>query len=360
MLAESRNEPLPVGEDESTAVGRILNAVRTMVSNYPFQFDRTRNVRVLDGKEEGTYDWLTVQQLVRNENTFVQSEPRRRSDPIDQEKHRLLYHLDHSWDFQSRGFPVGTMDLGGASTQLAFSMSAVESSERMRVDPNDIQTVSVFQNIKTSSSSESLFVHSFLHYGIFRAHDRFLENLIAKVDRTDAPDFKILDPCMNKRSTRQVEFEDEVYSFVGTSDPDPCIVEISALFDVYDQSLDGVFIPTFPPEMRFVAFDHASRVVDRLGMEGFFRLSELLETASTFCKLDKTHAQIINPDSDPEKLNSLCFEALYVYSLMHFGYSIPKHQAIIAFGDYLDEFELNWGLGAMVFEAHRLCTLGRL
>eukprot|EP01096_Ripella_sp_DP13-Kostka_P018042 TRINITY_DN963_c0_g1_i1.p1 TRINITY_DN963_c0_g1~~TRINITY_DN963_c0_g1_i1.p1 ORF type:complete len:561 (+),score=213.61 TRINITY_DN963_c0_g1_i1:93-1685(+) len=363
VLAENRGEELPVGLEETTTVGRILGAVRSVVANYPFQFDPVHNVRVLDGKEEGTFDWLTVQQLVRNRYDLVQADPDSRPTSYTAEKFRMLNHLGTSWNFAARGYPVGTMDLGGASTQLAFSLSAVAYDDKVAVSPKDVQSIKVFHTPE-GTTADSLFVHSFLHYGIIRARERLISNLIEKVDRTDAVEVEfgvsVLNPCMNKRSKRPITYLGDEYTLIGTSDPSTCILEVSKLFDVKERRLDGVYIPPFPAEMRFVAFDHASRVSENLGIEGFYQLSEFLEKATDFCRLDKDYGKTLYPNMNDIEFENLCFESVYLYSLLHVGYSIPDNQSIVAFGDYLNEYELNWGLGAMVHEAHRLCAQGKL
>ena len=49
---------------QSDSAEQIMTAVRTTLGSYPFNFtDPKRQARIIDGKEEGAFSWVTVNYL---------------------------------------------------------------------------------------------------------------------------------------------------------------------------------------------------------------------------------------------------------------------------------------------------------
>ena len=115
----------------------ILDSVRATLARSGFRF-RDEWVGVLDGKEEGIYGWMTVNYLLN-----------------------ALYPKTND--------PVGVIDLGGGSVQIAFP------TKRKRVAPLGYQQQHDFQG-----REHNVYVTSHLGYGLDAARDTLYELLIER------------------------------------------------------------------------------------------------------------------------------------------------------------------------------------
>ncbi|GAA6229075.1 ectonucleoside triphosphate diphosphohydrolase 3 [Lates japonicus] len=115
-------------EKDQQRSNEILASLRDYLSSLPFSF---QNASIISGQEEGLYGWITVNYLMGN---FLEK------------------NLWNTYVRPAGGKTVGSMDLGGASTQIAFAIQ------------DDLKGPD-YMNIKLYGYPYRVYTHSFLCYG---------------------------------------------------------------------------------------------------------------------------------------------------------------------------------------------------
>ena len=116
----------------------------------------------------------------------------------------------------------GFLDMGGASTQLAFSPSLQELA-RSEFPKSDLKEISL-RLLSGEDVDWPVFVHSWLGYGTNKVRDRYLEGLVRGADTT----VPIPDPCLPKDF---LESSDGGHSFKGTGSFSSCLTNLRPLLE---------------------------------------------------------------------------------------------------------------------------------
>lgn len=325
-------------------VARILASIRKYVrEETPFTLEREDQARVLTGEEEGLFDFLSVQQLLSASSGSAR---------LDLADGRPVWDLPRLVrdDVTIRGCPyfsVGTIDLGGASTQVSYVRPFKPPDTLLLPEPHETEI---------SQARNFVFTHSFLDYGIHRAHERHVEHLLALGRPSD--------PCTPRgfhvsntmgsfslEGTGNAQECEELIGWLFSNSPGPCKPEeVAGLC-----AMELVQRPKPRSGTRFLVFDHGFRVASFLGLAGFPRLESIREAATTHVTSSAADVREAHPSENDDALALYGFESMYLFHLLHTGYGFDNDSEDVGFAETLGSSSLDWSLGAMVSEANLRC-----
>ena len=299
LLATAGMRLLP--EDQQNA---ILDEVRKLFKDKtkcPFMFEDDNDARIISGKDEGIYAWVSVNFL--------------------------------SGVFGSKKASFGSLDLGGASQQNIFALNRKKSNLTV---------------IKVSGRTYKVFAHSYLGHGQDEAREKYLRSIVQNADCVRNSGCILKSPCHNKGFKGTLKFNDQLKVFEGTAQVDLCRQMIHGL--LFCRSRDLKKCPfSGQPRLRgkiygisaiyFVLSDIGTVCTDCENNEVTPR--KIGYSAEEFCRRDYNEINI-NPYS-----KNRCFGANYIYELLTTGYKLAKNKRIAVAGS-LHGFDLGWTLGAML------------
>lgn len=265
------------------------------------------NVQVIDGEIEGIYGWLGLNYLMGQMNGYEKNQ-------------------EHE--------SIGFMDMGGASTQIAFVPSSKEEVNKHR---EDIARVTL-RNVDGLTQEWNVFVQTWLGFGANQARQRYLSQLIniSKIN-TDIG-LNLNDPCMPVGAELNHEFDGQTYNIKGIGNYDMCIKTIYPLLlkNVPCKDTPCLFNGVHGPKLNFETdkfvgiseYWYTANDVFESGGEYNYRLFN--EKVKEFCELD--WSQILsNSESgkysnlDPDQfLKDACFKASWVINILHDGFELPR------------------------------------
>lgn len=126
---------------EGDASDRILQAVRDLLEKKSSFNSKADWVTVLDGNQEGAYQWVTINYLLGNLGKKYAS-------------------------------TVGVVDLGGGSVQMAYAISESDAAKAPKLSNGEETYV---QEMLLMGTKYYLYVHSYLHYGLLAARAEILK-----------------------------------------------------------------------------------------------------------------------------------------------------------------------------------------
>lgn len=210
---------------------------------YPFKVGKRshlgpcgEHVRVISGEEEGMWGWVAVNYLM---DGFGHAPPPARTLSAEGSETTGLLPLAPlaeppassegisvtPVDVAHRSPTFGFLDMGGASTQIAFSPSELELS-RSGFPEDELRHVSL-RLLSGEEVQWPLFVASWLGYGTNIARERYLQPLIDKHASSSSP---VPDPCLPKDLMMPGSHRKEP-DFIGTGDFATCLRSLRPLLD---------------------------------------------------------------------------------------------------------------------------------
>ncbi|ORX39185.1 nucleoside phosphatase family-domain-containing protein [Kockovaella imperatae] len=330
----------------------ILEATcQTLRSKYPFKLDSTtcrENVRVITGEEEGMWGWVAVNYLMDGfghapEPTHTLGASSSSTSgllplaPLAEPPPRSSTASVTPVDVSHQSPTFGFLDMGGASTQLAFSPSSIELA-RSGFPASDLHDISL-RLLSGEDVHWPLFVASWLGYGTNKVRDRYLDNLLARARSDGALDKPIPDPCLPKDF---VDTMSEV-SFKGTGQFATCLTDLRPLLqhDLPCPTRHCLFGGVSTPFIDFEREDQRGFIgiseywyttQQVLGLGGVFDWGEWEKGMGEFCSREWSS---IEKQVESEKgwggaavelsrLQMQCFKGAWISNVLHEGIGIPR------------------------------------
>ncbi|XP_078379735.1 ectonucleoside triphosphate diphosphohydrolase 1-like [Oculina patagonica] len=299
LLATAGMRLLP--EDQADA---ILDEVRKLFNDKdkcPFLFKDDNDARIITGKVEGIYSWVTVNFL--------------------------------AGVFGSSDFTYGSLDLGGASHQNAWEFNSENS---------DV----VF--IPIAGRNYSIFARTYLGYGQDQARERYLAFIAQKANCAEDSECVLKSPCHNKGFKESLAFDDQERIFEGTAQVRLCRKIISQIFFCQSQNLEECPFSDQPKlQGEFYGFSAFYYVLTGINAvcsdceNNKISPAKIRLSTNSFCKTDYNDIK-----EDPYAKND-CFAGNYIYELLTDGYGLGLFKKIRVTNS-LNGFNLGWTLGAVL------------
>ncbi|KAH0707540.1 hypothetical protein KY290_012053 [Solanum tuberosum] len=329
------NTPVRVGATaglrqlEGDASDRILQAVRDFLkskSSFKAQADA---VIVLDGNQEGAYQWVTI-------NYLLGKLGKKYSDT------------------------VGVVDLGGGSVQMAYAISESDAQKAPKLSDGEDTYV---QEMYLKGTKYFLYVHSYLHYGLLAARAEIL-----KVSGESGS------PCILGGHHGTYKYGGAVYPASSTSQGssmstcrevalkalkinEPACTHMKCTFGGVWNGGGGdgqknMFVASF-------FFDRAAEagIINPSLAIAKVRPADYESAANRACATGLEGAKSEFPRVETDNLPYLCMDLVYQYTLLVDGFGLEPQQEItlVKKVEYKNSFvEAAWPLGSAIEVASSL------
>ncbi|XP_058078764.1 apyrase 2-like isoform X2 [Magnolia sinica] len=307
---------------EGDTADRILQAVRDFLKDNSSLKFRPDLVTVLDGSQEGTFQWVTINYLLGNLGNRYSN-------------------------------TVGVVDLGGGSVQMAYAISekAAEKS------PKTTDGKDYVKDITLKGTKYHLYVHSYLNYGLLAAR----AEIFKAVGASD-------NPCILDGYHGSYRYGGSVYDVSASHSGSSFIkcrrAAVNAL--KVNKSICTHMNCTFGgvwnggggagQKNLFVAsffFDIAGEVgfIDRKQPTAKAKPADFRNAAKHACKVSFQNAKATYPLAEEGDLPYLCMDLVYQYTLLKDGFGLDPLREItlvkdVKYKDYL--VEAAWPLGSAI------------
>ena len=294
------------------------------------------SVRIISGEEEGLFGWISVN-----------------------------YLMDGFSPSNSSGSTYGFLDMGGASTQIAFEPSPKEQEKT----PNlmDVR----LRLMGGEEISHKVFVTTWLGYGTNQARERYVGQAIKQHERShplieDPPPSAdvVEDPCLPSGlvlaespvyTEASTSHEQKIHTLQGTGSFGRCLQETLPLLNKAAPCPDppclfnGVYVPPIDFSVsHFIGISeywYSSEHV--FGLGGPYDFVQYERAAQEFCgrswqEILRMHedsktghgaghggGRIVEPNKwgdrvEVSRLQMQCFKAAWIINVLHEGFSMPR------------------------------------
>lgn len=294
------------------------------------------HVQVITGEEEGLLGWIAINYLM---DGF----------PFKEAKSPLPAESDESGPLASKDKSTyGFLDMGGASTQIAFepSKSALNAVNHAQDNqPEDLVNVTL-RLLDGTQVTHQVFVTTFLGFGTNKARERYEEALVANFSLNAPHTIPLSDPCLLKGSSTGAGTlaSPTIY---GTGSFKSCLTSLAPLLN---KSLHcshppclfhGVHVPPIDFSINhFIGVSEywfSSNDVFNLG--GTYDYVSFQKAAEDFCKrpwneleeslrksktLSSSGGGEFSPQVDEGRLKMQCFKSAWMVTVLHEGIGLPR------------------------------------
>lgn len=324
----------------------IMKNLRSEIPKLTKFFFTNSQAEVITGKQEGIYLWIAT--------------------------NYILHRFDHSHDSTSnsevhdtthRKKTVGTMEIGGASLQIAYEIPSNVSV------PADLgATINLGCDVHADSHEYKVYVTTFLGYGADVARKKYIKHTFDNNRDQIRKHESILDPCLPMDLVDEHTVNGIKFKVTGTGEYERC--ESQLLPFVRNQSIpckdppcsfNGVHQSVIDYKdsefYGFAEFWYSTNDVLRIG--GKYEYNKVEKTAKDFCKtrwaIHKRHyAMGLYPKADDYRFKYQCFKSAWMTSALHDGLKFPKDYHGLTTVQMIEGKEVQWTLGALLYRTRFL------
>ncbi|CAD8157046.1 unnamed protein product [Paramecium pentaurelia] len=258
----------------------LIDEIRKQLSRSGYLFQADNWARVISGQDEATYLWLGVEYLLgKTDGSLI------------------------------------TIDLGGASTQIAFKVDYIQYE-------SDIVTLTL------PDEDINLYAISYLGYGNDQARDAVLAKSISGT--------QVISPCYHQGYSGTWTYQKVQYSLSGSGNVEQCQALIQSFLNsqcrtVKDElcGINAIDQPQLPTSYSIYAVSGVATIANFLQLNTF-KLPQFLSQAQEFCKMSWSQVQANSTYSSNQYVSTNFFLSLYVHQLLSIGYNIPDTMDINA------------------------------
>eukprot|EP00274_Cyanoptyche_gloeocystis_P003105 CAMPEP_0196654530 /NCGR_PEP_ID=MMETSP1086-20130531/4251_1 /TAXON_ID=77921 /ORGANISM="Cyanoptyche gloeocystis , Strain SAG4.97" /LENGTH=470 /DNA_ID=CAMNT_0041986351 /DNA_START=48 /DNA_END=1460 /DNA_ORIENTATION=+ len=301
---------------------KILESVRIFIQSYStFKFDPAW-AKVIDGRDEGVFAWIHLNYLL---GAFNDSNP-------------------------NAGETKGVLDMGGASTQVAF-VSSEDHPE--------------FKSFKVSFAGKDYNVYTYSHlgFGLYQAFARHKTAVFKERKVTEAnSEGELEDPCYPVGYLEERTIDGVRHVVVGTGDVAACRELVLSLLNLSSNSapcsfpvcsMNGAYQPIISGDIY--AFAYYAERAETLGLAGKISIAHLEQAGEHVCALTWDEVRKSFKDAPGGKYaHELCFAMNYFPAILHRGLGLPRDVPTVTLTSYVNGVELGWSLGAVLYEMSTL------
>uniref|UniRef100_A0A7E4V048 Nucleoside phosphatase GDA1/CD39 n=1 Tax=Panagrellus redivivus TaxID=6233 RepID=A0A7E4V048_PANRE len=297
-------------------------------------------IKVIDGKWEGIYNWIAA--------NFILGRFEPREDPSSLNLKRKP--------------TVGMIDMGGASTQIAFELVNTDFTS------DDVQIVNLGASDTSDLLKYKLFVTTFLGYGVnegAKKYEKYLSEKLYKNNENDTVSY-VRDGCLPVNLMRLVTNEDGTqYVRKGTGEWDTCVRNIAKILTEESPKCPNTAANCFfggiasPPlrlsEIELYGFsEYWYSVEDVLALGGVYNHTTFESSARSYCSQrwpaikSRARAQMY-PRANEERLETQCFKSAWIHAILHDGFFVDENKHKFQSANKIANQEVQWALGAMIY-----------
>lgn len=359
----------------------ILEDLRKDIpKNYSFQF-ALNNVKVISGKEEGIYSWISINYLMgRFDHTLEKA-------PLVNVEFDKQNHL-------KRMSTISMLEMGGASVQISFEVTTEKQYQELksRFPEETFKKMITEFNLGCSEHDTNhhyrLFVDTYLTLGANAARNEYVNYLINTSIETQSTllntslatkETILFDPCLsidssdtivktlpssgsNTSTSSQTQF---LYHLKGSGDFEKCQEKLQKLVTTDGlnicanltcpfQNLAKVSVP-FRETDFYGLSEFWYSMNDIYGMGGEYSYNKFSEASKKYCSTSwlvtqDRYRRKLYPNADNKRLLYQCFKASWVTSLLHDGFRMPKNYNHFKSVSKLNNQPVQWTLGALIYQ----------
>eukprot|EP01084_Bolivina_argentea_P175570 304012_1 len=301
----------------------IFKYIRQVFNNKtlnPFYFEDNFAI-IASGTEEAIFDWISVNYILESYS--------------DVSENNLLTY--------------GALDLGGASTQIAF----------VPLSTSDI--IDGFSRVDVFDYSFRLYAVSHLRYGENEVETQIARKVYLENNNQN--------PCLNKGIYKIYDIELENLTVInanqtGIGNAILCeeymryILDLKQYYCQYvsdECSLNGLYIPSLVTGMKWIAFSGFAYTVSDIkhGLNETSTINEIYNVGIKYiCNYTFNELNIVLPGLYSP--TTLCMMNLYIVVLLRDGYHFDVNERNILWTESINNQSVGWQWGSILFDANLL------
>ncbi|KAF9358192.1 Golgi apyrase [Mortierella sp. AD094] len=326
----------------------LANSCKYIKENYQFMIgDCKEHIKNITGEEEGIYGWVAINYLMGGfddggvkmiDSELSGSEQHNTDDwePVPSSETSNDSKTDVSKDnVTPHRHTLGFLDMGGASTQIAFEPAPQASQDHA----NDLTNV-ILKTLDGQKLEYHVFVTTFLGYGSNQARRRYVKDYLLSnhkellESQKPGVQISIMDPCLPKHLQLNETHTMPHVPLTGSGSFTECLKRVEVLLNKDKECSDvpclfnGVHTP--PIDFNINTFIGVSEYWysshDILGLGGAYDYAEFEQKSAEFCNAEWNDI-VARPEyqgQSQDRLEMQCFKSAWLSNVLHGGFGLPR------------------------------------